>query len=161
MIGQSEMKEVQGWANQAVECGDRQAWGCGYALVTPRGSSALWGGWGYGAPGGGAHTDMEACNLGGDLSNLHIWLHLLSLLVLFLYLDLPANAWSFIVEKIKWKIILKKEKKQQMYNWSFVRLPYCVFLADISWCMWDSSSSSSSSSLHSEPVHSMSLKPPA
>lgn len=45
------------------------------------------------------YTDMEACNLGGNLFNLHIQLHHLPLLVLFL--DLPANAWSFIVETTK------------------------------------------------------------
>lgn len=43
------------------------------------------------------------------------------------FLDLPANAWSFIVETTKWKKKKNHEKKkQQMHNWSFVRLPYCV-----------------------------------
>lgn len=62
-----------------------------------------WMGGGGCTPGREVHTGMEACNLGGDLSNLHICFHLLSLLVLFMYLDLPANAWSFIVEKTKMK----------------------------------------------------------
>lgn len=45
------------------------------------------------------YANMKVCNVGGNLFNLHIQLYHLSLLVLFL--DLPANAWSFIVETTK------------------------------------------------------------
>lgn len=45
------------------------------------------------------YANMEACNVGGNLFNLHftIYHYLFCLFVL----DLPANAWSFIVETTK------------------------------------------------------------
>lgn len=165
IIGQSEVKQAQGWADETVGWGDTQLRGCSYGFApdkhrAPGGTGCV----GWWVSGETMYleercADMEACYLGGNLYNLHIWLHHLPLLVLFL--DLPANAWSFIVETTKWKKIIKKkrkEKKQQMYNWSFVSLPYCVSFLTIHG-VWDSFSSSSSS-LHSESVHSILLKTP-
>lgn len=57
---------------------------------------------------------------------------------IFFWISQPMHGFSLWRQQNERKKIIKK-KKQQMYNWSFVRLPYCVFLSDISWCVWDSS----------------------
>lgn len=165
MIGQSEVKEAQGWADETVGWGDTQLRGCSYSFApdkhrAPSGTGCV----GWWVSGGTMYleeryADMEACYLGGNLYKLHIWLHHLPLLVLF-WISQPMHGVSLWRQQNGKKPLKKKrKKKKQMYNWSFVSLPYCVSFLTIHG-VWDSFSSSSSS-LHSESVHSILLKTPA
>lgn len=136
-------KEAQGWANEAAKSGDTQACGCGYGLDPGAALSCRWGErgnrWDH-ATGeevrGKKYTDMEACNLGGNLFNNTTTPF--TTIIYFFWISQPMHGFSLWRQQNERKKIIKK-KKQQMYNWSFVRLPYCVFLSDISWCVWDSS----------------------
>lgn len=75
------------------------------------------------------YTDMEACNLGGNLFN---FAHPTSpFTTTCSFFGSPSQCMEFHCGDNKMKKIYiikkkKKEKKQQMYNWSFVSLTYCV-----------------------------------
>lgn len=117
MIGQSEVKEAQGWADETVGWGDTQLRGCSYSFApdkhrAPGGTGCV----GWWVSGGTMYleeryADMEACYLGGNLYKLHIWLHHLPLLVLF-WISQPMHGVSLWRQQNGKKTLKKKRKKR-------------------------------------------------
>lgn len=154
-------KEAQGWANEAAKSGDTQACGCGYGLDPGAALSCRWGErgnrWDH-ATGeevrGKKYTDMEACNLGGNLFN-NTTTPFTTIIYFFGSLS-QCMDFHYGDNKMKEKKSLKKRNNKCIIG----HLSGChivfSFLTFHGVC-----ETVPSSSLHSASVHSNSLKPPA